>query len=155
MFDWGWETEEIFRERDDLGRRSGRSGSDLRTSSVELIKDRLVRGLAETTILPRLRIVLVSRAESFRSIIEGIPKGLVVTGEFMISCHEDLHEISAQVLSSFQKPTDSFEGSRASSRMGSHKDGFLRHLWVGCERGASNPGILLQTGAQTTPRKGS
>lgn len=73
----------------------------------------------------------------------------------MISCHEDLHEISAQVPSSFQKPTDSFEGSRASSRMGSHKDRFLRHLWVGGERGASNPGIFMQTGAQTTPRKGS
>lgn len=66
------------RERDDRGRRSGRSGSDLRNTLVEPIKDRLVRGLAETAIRPRLRIVLVSRAEPFWSIVEGIPKGFVV-----------------------------------------------------------------------------
>lgn len=92
--------EEGFRERSPKLRyliaKNGtrRDVSDLMfgTLSHESVKDGLVGGLAKTASVAHFLVMLKSRAQSFRAVVEGIAEGFVKALQCITLSHEDLDQ---------------------------------------------------------------
>lgn len=92
--------EEGFRERSQRLRYliakndARRDVSDLMFGTLlhKSVKDGLVGGLAEAASVARFLVVLISRTQSFRAVIEGIAKRFVKALQCITLSHEDLDE---------------------------------------------------------------
>jgi len=70
--------------------RTGKGISDLGALPVEPIKDSLERGVAESAADPSLFVVLISGAQSLRSVIESVTERLVNALKGIAACHKNL-----------------------------------------------------------------
>ena len=97
-----------------------REGPDLRIVLIDLIKDHLVRGFAEATLLPRLEVMFEAGAQSLGTIVEGISKRLMNTLDGVASGHKDLERgqfelfvprTLAEIISLVRKPSSKRAGA--------------------------------------------
>lgn len=73
--------------------RTGRGDSDLSTLFLNSVEDRLERRGFEATVNPSLLIILESRAQPLRAIVECITEGFVDALERVAASHKDLQMI--------------------------------------------------------------
>lgn len=106
-------------------------GSDLRSFSLDPVKDGLECRLAETALDAGLFVILVSLAESLWSVVESITKRFVDASQGVTLGHEDLERRCwlAKELGRIQLyRAYPFKSRGACPGMGHDEDGFSRHL---------------------------